>query len=113
MSEALKQRLRADLKAAMRTRDTTATTVLRAVIAAIDNAQAVPVDLSGPASAMRSFGDSAGEVARIMLGEDDLRILLAREAAEREEASVEMLRLGRPTDAERLADEAAIVRRYL
>jgi len=109
----LKLRLRADLKTSMQVRSAPAVSVLRSLMAAIDNAQAVPMDLSGPASAMRDFGDGAGEVARLALSVEDLRGLIEREAAARDEAAVEMRRLGRGEDGERLETEAAIARRYL
>ncbi|MBB5987761.1 GatB/YqeY domain-containing protein [Sphingobium lignivorans] len=109
---AMQARLRADLKQAMQSRATLDTRVIRALIAAIDNAQAITIDLDGAASAMRAFGDSSGEVPRRPLSAEDLRALLMREAGEREAAALDLKDLGRPEDANRLLAEAAIVRRY-
>lgn len=112
-AESLKLRLRADLKAAMQARNAVETSVLRNLMAAIDNAQAQPVDLTGPFSQMRAFGDSAGEVARLSLSPEQLGHLLETEARARDDASAEMRSLGRTEEADRLACEAAIVRRYV
>jgi uncharacterized protein YqeY len=111
-ADALKLRLRADLKAAMQVRNAIETSVLRNLMAAIDNAQAQPVDLSGPASQMRAFGDGAGEVARLTLSVEQLAQLIQTEARARDAASAEMRALGRTEEADRLATEAVIVRRY-
>lgn len=109
---AMQARLRADLKLAMQARATLDTRVIRALIAAIDNAQAIAIDLDGAASPMRAFGDSSGEVSRRALPADALRALLMREAEEREAAALELKGLGRPEDVDRLLAEATIVRRY-
>lgn len=111
-AQTLKLRLRADLKAAMQARDAVEISVLPGLMAAIDNAQAQPFDLSGPASAMRAFGDGTGEVERRILSAEDLARLIETEAEARDEASAEMRALGRVDDADRLRTEAAIVRRY-
>jgi uncharacterized protein YqeY len=111
-AQALKLRLRADLKAAMQARNAVETSLLRNLMAAIDNAQAQPVDLTGPASQMRAFGDGTGEVARLALSAERLARLLETEASARDDASAEMRALGRTEEADRLATEAAIVRRY-
>jgi uncharacterized protein len=112
-AELLKLRLRADLKTAMQARDALEISVLRSLMAAIDNAQAQPIDLSGPASQMRAFGDGAGEVARLTLPVEQIAHLLETEAKARDAASAEMRSLGRSEEGDRLATEATIVRRYL
>ncbi len=110
--DALKARLRADLKGAMQARRVGETQALRTLLAAIDNAQAVPVEDRGPAHAARAFGDGTGEVPRLDLSDDDVQALLAREAESRRAAAAEMARLGQADRAAALAAEAEIVLRY-
>jgi uncharacterized protein YqeY len=106
-------RLRADLKIAMQARAREEAAVLRALIGAVDNAQAVPLDPARKPGESAAFGDRANEVARRALGADDLRGILAAQIAERETAAQELERLGRADRAEMLRAEAAIVARYL
>ena len=111
-AKAMRARLRADLQAAMRRRDSLAASTLRGLIAALDNAQAVALDLSGPASPPRPFGDGTGEVPRRALSAADVTRALDAERAARLSAAAEMARLGRIADAERLNAEAALIVRY-
>lgn len=106
----LKDRLRADLKAAMQARATADVRVLRVLIAALDNAEAVPSghDRYVP----RAFGDPSGEVARLQLDADAVDALLASEIAARQAAAADYRSHGRITEAERLEAEAAVVKRY-
>lgn len=103
---AFRQRLRDDLSAAMRARNDAEVRLLRALGAAIDNAEAVP--LGG--EELRRFGD--GEVARRELSDRDIAEVLARESMERLEAAGDFERLGQATEAERLRAEAELVARY-
>ena len=64
---ALKERLRADLKAAMQARASDEIRLLRTLIAALDNAEAVPGTPGGYVH--RAFGDAGAEVARLELDE--------------------------------------------
>ena len=108
---ALKERLRADLKAAMQARAAAQVRVLRALIAALDNAEAVPgvayTALPG------TFGDGANEVSRLELDDAAVEALLAREVEERLAAAADYERRDRAEDAARLRDEAALVSGYL
>ena len=108
---ALKERLRADLKAAMQARAAAQVRVLRALIAALDNAEAVPgvayTALPG------TFGDGANEVSRLELDEAAVEALLAREVEERLSAAAAYERRDRAGDGARLRDEAALVSGYL
>lgn len=105
-------RLREDLKTAMRARASEETAVLRALLGALDNAQAVPLDPDHKPAEMRRFGDGSAEVSRRVLNTRDVDALLAREAEERDQAAGEMERLGQTERAAALRGEAAIVRRY-
>lgn len=119
----LRGRLRADLREAMKTRDTVATGLLRRLIALIDNAEAVAltpaqatsVKLSGGASEWVAAGAAFGaaEVPRKVLSADDLAALLRAEAEAIATASAEMDRVGRPAEADIARAEAALLQRYL
>ena len=106
---ALKERLRADLKAAMRERKSAEVGVLRTLIAALDNAEAVPVD--GLEERLRMRQD-IGEVARRELDGAALNDVLAKERETRLAAALDYARHGRDDDAARLRQEAELIARY-
>ena len=112
-ADAAKARLRDDLGSAMRARDARRTAVLRAVIAALDNAQAVPAGERHVRYVERAFGDPSGEVPRLCLDAADVRALLEGEVANRRNAADEFERLGHPERAIELRAQATIVARYL
>jgi uncharacterized protein YqeY len=105
---ALKQRLRADLKTAMQARAGDEVRLLRTLIAAVDNAEAVPGEHK---NIQRAFGEPGGEVARRELGGEDLAALLDREIAERLAAAAGY-DAGQPDAAARLRAEAALIAGY-
>jgi len=107
---ALKARLRADLKAAMQARATGEVRLLRTLIAALDNAEAVAVEQKGYVS--RKFGDSSGEVARLHLDEHAVGQLLEAEIEARLLAAADYERHGEAAEAGRLRDEAGLIERY-
>lgn len=82
------------------------------LVAAIDNAEA-PLLAVRPASDQTRFVDGSAEIARLSLDHDEVRSILLLEQREREHASTEMTRLGRPDDAETLRREAILIGRYL
>ena len=106
---ALKERLRADLKIAMRDKRAEEVALLRKLIAALDNAEAVPTEGYRP----RALEGSRGEVARRDLYGAEVDGLLANEIAERQTAAEEFERLGRTDEAAKLRGEAALVSRYV
>lgn len=108
---ALKQRLRSDLKAAMQVRAADEVRVLRVLIAALDNAEAVPSEQKGYVP--RAFGDPNGEVARLDLGAGAVEALLADEVAARLAAAADYRDLGQSDEAARLEAEATVISRYL
>ncbi|WP_323100972.1 hypothetical protein [Intrasporangium sp. YIM S08009] len=86
----LRLALRARLTAAMRERDRGAVSALRTTLAALDNAEAVPMSdvpglVAGPSSsehvAGAAVGVGAAEVDRRVLGEDDERAVVEAEVA--------------------------------
>lgn len=112
-AETMRTRLRAGLSAAMKARDADATRALRALVAAIDQAQTVDVGRLHDRYEERAFGDPGVEVPRRRLGAEDLAAILQRERDERLSAADELDRVGAPERAERLRAEAAVIDRQL
>jgi uncharacterized protein len=108
---ALKKRLRADLKTAMQAKAGNEVRILRTLIAALDNAEAVAVvqDKHVP----RKFGDPSGEVARRELDDQAVNHLLATEIEGRLTAAGDYERHGEAEAASRLHGEATLIGRYL
>lgn len=104
-AEDMRSRLQADLRAALKARAAPDVAVLRVLIAAIDNAGAVLLE--------PGVGAGQTEVERRRLSQADVRALLRREQAALEGAADELVRVGRPAEAERSRREAAIAGRYL
>lgn len=107
---ALKVRLRSDLKAAMQAHAADDVRLLRTLIAALDNAEAVAVE--GKPDPFRKLGDPSGEVARRALDDAEVDALLEVEAESRLMAAADYERHGREAEAARLRGEAARVERY-
>jgi uncharacterized protein YqeY len=104
-AEAMRQRLQADLRVAMKGRKVLELAVLRMLIAAIDNAGAVP--LSPKSEPPQS------EAERRRLSVDELDAILLREHEARRAAAAEFARLGLGTESVQAARELTIVERYL
>lgn len=102
----LKARLRADLLAAMKGRRTMEVKLIRALVAAIDNAEALPLE------EVQERGSSS-EAGRRLLDGQRLRGVLQAEIEEREDAARRFENLGHMERAELLRAEAQAVRRYL
>jgi len=112
-AEGLKARLRADLLAAMRAKATVEVAVLRALVAALDNAQAVPLAPGHQRYVEYRFGDRSAEVPRLAVSGVEVADLLDRERRDRLAAAAEFAALGQSERAARLSAEADIVARYL
>lgn len=112
-------RLRSGLTAAMKARDKDAVAALRTALAAIDDAQAVPLPpVAGPAAsgehvAGAAVGLGSTEVARRELTVDELRGVLRGQIGERVAEAVTYDGLGRADAADRLRREAAVLEAYL
>lgn len=105
---ALKQRLRADLKSAMQAKATADVRALRALIAALDNAEAVPHEgLDAP----QAFG-AVAEAARRELDPAAVERVLANEVDTRLAAASDYDRNQRLDESARLRDEAELIARY-
>jgi uncharacterized protein YqeY len=108
-----KTRIRGDLTAAMKARRNAETSLLRAILAALDNAEAVSVGTDHDRYKVRMFGDPSVEAPRRVLTEAEILNLLLRETAEREEAARAFENLGMQSEAERLRNEVSLIARYL
>lgn len=112
-------RLRADLAAAlttaMRTRDRAAVAAVRSALAAVANAEAVPVEQGRAAGAIGSaaLGAGAADVARRELTDAEVLALVTAEVDERMAAAAVMTGHGRADEAQRLHAEADALRAVL
>ncbi|WP_377638935.1 hypothetical protein [Oryzobacter terrae] len=115
MSSSLRERLSAGLTPAMKARDRVAVAALRSALAAVSNAEAVPVDTVPRAGAVEdaAVGAGAADAPRRELSEDDVRAVVVVEVDERVRAAAEMAGHGRLEDAQRLTAEADVLRRVL
>ena len=104
----LSNRLRQDLRVAMKARDTITVATLRMILAAIDHAGAVVQTADHRPTVGRS-----GDVARRLLSLEDLEAILSHERGERERAMGEYSRVGRTEEVAKLQQEVRIITRYL
>jgi uncharacterized protein YqeY len=102
--------MQADLKQAMKDRDSSRVAVLRATLAALANAEAVDAP-SGPISLTAAAGST--EVARRELTDADVRVIVERERVELLAAAEERASLGLPDDAAELRSQAEFLQAYL
>jgi uncharacterized protein len=111
--EPVRERLTMALRTAMKARDRETVSVLRATIAAIENAEAIEHDgrpvVEDARIAGTAGGLGAGEAARQDIDEAGAREIVAREAQERRDAADEYERLGRADEAARLRGEADLL----
>jgi uncharacterized protein YqeY len=110
VSSTVRNRLRAALPAALKQRDPVRVSVLRATLAALDNAEAPPAAEHRPASLaleLTPVGAGAAEVPRRDLSDDDVERLVRAEIDERRSAADVYERSGRHERARRLRSEAA------
>jgi uncharacterized protein len=110
-------KLRAELKTAMKARDTVATSALRSLLSAIDNAEAPDVSTAPHAEhgviAGGVAGLGAGEVDRLQLSSADIALIVRREVASRSEAAEQYECLGQHDQAEIVRSEVAALERFL
>jgi uncharacterized protein YqeY len=112
-AHAMKARLRADLRSALKKGRTAEVKLIRALVAAIDNAEAPPLRPAQRASDQHRFRDKTAEIERLSLNEAKVRAILEAEVRERESAASEMVRLNRPDRADALRAEALLAQRYI
>lgn len=104
----IRELLKSDLRTARREDDAERASVVRTLLAAIANAEAVELDASHPKDVQ-----GAAEVPRRLLTAADLTGILGREASELRAAADDYQRRGRPDEAERLRARATLVDGYL
>jgi uncharacterized protein YqeY len=109
--------LRRDLTAALKARDRVAIAALRSALAAIDNAEAVPVDQSVHSTESEHVAGAVGlggaEVQRRQLTDTDLQAIVQNEVRERSVAARAYENADRHDLAERLRAEAEVLSRHL
>ena len=105
---ALEERLKADLRTAMKARQSITVATIRMMLSAIDNAGAVPLSASTGPTVGRS-----NDVPRRELSERQKWELLQAEAENRRSTIREYERLGRHKEAEQLRAEVAVFTHYL
>jgi uncharacterized protein YqeY len=98
----LRRILRIDLAAARKDRDAEKASLIRTLIAAIENAEAVD-----PATA-----DGATEVPRRQLDDVDILGIVTNERLDLEQAADHYERIGHPAEAKRLRSLTAVVDNY-
>jgi uncharacterized protein YqeY len=108
---ASRRQMKADLINAMKSREHLKVATLRSVLAALDNAEAVPV--SGQRTVAEPVIGQSHEVPRKVLSEEEITQIIQREIDERKAASTEYLRLGQLDEAARLQSAAALIAAYL
>jgi uncharacterized protein len=115
MSTGVRSRLQGALRAAMKERDMAAVSGLRSALAAIANAEAVPLPTtpSGrpPAGGqdVSTAGLGGGEASRRAVKEDEATAIAAAEVTERRAAAREYEAAGQHGRAERLLREARAI----
>jgi uncharacterized protein YqeY len=112
----LRLRMRQALPEAMRARDKAAVSALRTTLAALDNAEAVPVGaagIRGLALEQSPVGAGATEAARRELSERSVFDVVRAEAAERLEIAAQLTAPAHADRAAQLRAEAAVLLRFL
>lgn len=107
----LREQMKADLTQAMKARQREVVATLRAVLAAIDNAEAIPV--SDPAFPVEPVLGQQHEAPRKLLPAEEIREIVRKELEERRAASVKYAKLGLQAEAERLQKAASLLADYL
>ncbi|MFI0263090.1 hypothetical protein ACH4OW_29150 [Streptomyces sp. NPDC017056] len=100
----------------MRARDKAAVSALRATLAALDNAEAVPpqeAELRGGAIEHSPVGAGATEAVRRELSEREVVDIVRAEATERLDAAAQLTAPAHADRAARLRAEAAVLLRFL
>lgn len=102
---AMKARMRSDMVEAIKAKRPEDTAILRILLAAIDNAEAPPLESAVP--------PRSGEVARLALTGREVEAILLEEAAGCEQAAAKLALLGQRERADILRRQAVLARRYI
>jgi hypothetical protein len=106
-AEIMRKRLRASLVNARKARDDISIAEYRSLIALLDNASAMPVDLSGPSLQVHGSTD----VPRRLLRREEVLKLLRQEHNERIKSATEYRKFGRDREAANLDAQADVIER--
>jgi uncharacterized protein len=109
----MKERLRTDLRAAMKDRNVLRSRVIRSLVAAIDNAEAPALPLDRKTPVQHQFEIRSAEVERLRLDWPAVRAIVRAEFQERERAAAEFDRLEIHDRAAELRTEAGVIEHYL
>lgn len=112
-ADQMKARLRGDLRKAMKERRGQESQLIRALIAALDNAEAPPVTTSQIQSEQHRFENGTAETERLILGQAQVRDVFLAEIKMRELAAAEFERLGKADHADARRAETLIAKRYV
>jgi uncharacterized protein YqeY len=104
----LKDRLRADMKDALKGKRMEELSLLRGLLAALDNAEAPPISAEA-----RQGMAGPSEIDRLQLDHSQVAAIVGREIQAREQACAEWAKLGRPDEVAMLTRQIALARRYL
>ena len=107
-AQLLRDRLKADLTAALKARQTPVAMTLRTLLAAIDNAEAVPLSAAPPAIDGRSR-----DVPRLALARSDIQQILLREADECRRARSDYERMGQVEAAAAMRAALSLIDAYV
>lgn len=108
-ADIMRDRLKKELITARKAHDDISAAVCRSLIAVLDNAGSIPVDLSGPAMQIHGSAD----LPRTMLNHNDVTELLRQEHEEYITAAMEYRKHGREQEAAGLEAQAVVVERIL
>lgn len=115
----LRARLRSDLKTAMKERSGVDVAAIRSLLAALDDAQAVPAPAHVPASSLAgehlagaAVGVGSTEVARLELSEAEIALVVDGQIEERRAAATTFDAVDQPDAADRLRAEARVIEGY-
>ena len=109
----MKSRLRADLGVAMKVGNRREAALIRELIAAIENAEAIPDRVERASVVRHDFLSGSAEAERLVLSKDQVRDLLLREIERREQAAAEFDRVGAAARADALRAEISLAERYV
>jgi uncharacterized protein YqeY len=112
-AETMKTRLRDDLRAAMKGKRSHEAKLIRALVAAIDNAEAPPTQTQDTGPTFHRFRSGSAEIERLLLDHTQVHQVLLAEIRDREVAIAEFERLEKTDRAAALRAEILIARRYL
>lgn len=106
----VRNRMKTDLRQAMKERDMATVATLRTMLAALDNAEAVPVEVN---ASFQWMPGQHSDVPRKALSEEEFLQILRKEAVGRRTAIATYEGLGRIEEAERLRAELSVFERYI